>query len=120
MTVKILILQFPAVAVDIISKFYDLIKRPTIPSYEPHKFEKFENGSSFFSVFIMSSEQLFNNCVNERACSDIVLHPKTGRFSALVDSSCRGVENVFKTLVRQSPPGSNERVQGYPDAVTFI
>jgi hypothetical protein len=29
-----------------------------------------------------------------------------------VDSSCECVEKVFKTRVRQSPPGSNEQVQG--------
>jgi hypothetical protein len=29
----------------------------------------------------------------------------------LVDSSCEGVERVFKTQVRQSLPGSNERAQ---------
>jgi hypothetical protein len=65
----------------------------------------------------MISEQLLNNCNNERACSDSVLHPKTRRFSdeALVDSSCGGMEKVLKTLVRQSPPGSNELVQGSPD-----
>jgi hypothetical protein len=48
--------------------------------------------------------------INENSTS----YPKSRRFpdEALVDSSCGGVEKVFKTLVRQSPPGSNEQVQG--------
>jgi hypothetical protein len=120
MTFKIVILHFPAMADDIILKSYGFIKRTTTLDYEPHILLGIKNGLSFFSVFFMISEQLLNNCNNERACSDSVLHPKAQRFSdeALVDSSCGGVEKVFKTLVRQSPPGSNERVRGSPDAVS--
>jgi hypothetical protein len=106
MTSKILILYFPAMADDIILKLYGFIKWPTTLDYKPHIFCGIKNGSSFFSVFIMSNEQLLNNCDYERACSDNVLHPKTRGFSdeALVDSLCGGVEKVFKTLVHQSPP----------------
>jgi hypothetical protein len=116
--VKIIILQFSSMTFNIISRFYILISRPAISTYEPHKLSEIKNGSLFFSVFITTSERFFNNLDNERACSDIVLHLKTRRFSdeSLVDSSCGCVEKVFKTLVRQSPPGSNERVQGSPDA----
>jgi hypothetical protein len=48
----------------------------------------------------------FNMFVNEKSTS----HSRSRRLSdeVLVDSSCGGVEKVFKTPVCQSPPGSNE------------
>jgi hypothetical protein len=60
-----------------------------------------------------TDETFRRNCrvyIHEKSAS----HPETGRFpdKISINPSCGGVEKVFKTLVRQSPLGSNEQVQG--------